>query len=240
MINVDTVYQTVQALANKEQRGYITPQEFNLFANQVQADIFEQYFYDLNSRMKQGGQARELGDSVSHILRKINNTNGVTIARALCSYNPVTFRWLLPTVLNTGRLFAQDTLGNSKSLIPMTIEQINDLRASKWHREGFDEFGYFEDGFGEIQVWTGTGLVTTGIQVEAVSGTLSVVNWGYSIVNEQPLYDPTKSNNFSLDTSERPDVIINILKLAGISIEDPTLYQAASSEESMNLQQENK
>jgi hypothetical protein len=32
MINIDSVYQTVQALANKEQRGYITPQEFNLFA----------------------------------------------------------------------------------------------------------------------------------------------------------------------------------------------------------------
>ena len=36
MIRVDTVYQRVLALANKEQRGYITPQEFNLFANQVQ------------------------------------------------------------------------------------------------------------------------------------------------------------------------------------------------------------
>jgi len=26
-VSIDTVYQTVQALANKEQRGYITPQE---------------------------------------------------------------------------------------------------------------------------------------------------------------------------------------------------------------------
>ncbi len=48
MVSVDTVYQRVLALANKEQRGYITPQEFNLLANQAQLDIFEQYFYDLN------------------------------------------------------------------------------------------------------------------------------------------------------------------------------------------------
>ena len=47
-ISVDTVYQRVLALANKEQRGYITPQEFNLFANQAQMEIFEQYFYDKN------------------------------------------------------------------------------------------------------------------------------------------------------------------------------------------------
>ena len=34
-VSVDTVYQRVLAIANKEQRGYITPQEFNLFANQA-------------------------------------------------------------------------------------------------------------------------------------------------------------------------------------------------------------
>ena len=49
-VSVDTVYQRVLALANKEQRGYITPQEFNIFANQAQFEIFEQYFYDQNVR----------------------------------------------------------------------------------------------------------------------------------------------------------------------------------------------
>ena len=47
-VNVDTVYQKVLAVANKEQRGYVTPLEFNLLANQAQMDIFEQYFYDIN------------------------------------------------------------------------------------------------------------------------------------------------------------------------------------------------
>ena len=41
MVNIDTVYQRVLAFANKEQRGYITPQEFNLFANQAQMEIYE-------------------------------------------------------------------------------------------------------------------------------------------------------------------------------------------------------
>ena len=39
MVNIDNVYQKVLVLANKEQRGYITPQEFNLFANQAQLEI---------------------------------------------------------------------------------------------------------------------------------------------------------------------------------------------------------
>jgi hypothetical protein len=51
-ISVDTIYQRVLALANKEQRGYITPQEFNLLANQAQMSIFESYFYAKNQRDK--------------------------------------------------------------------------------------------------------------------------------------------------------------------------------------------
>ena len=43
MINVDTVYQKVLTLANKEQRGYITPQEFNLLADKDQLDILDSY-----------------------------------------------------------------------------------------------------------------------------------------------------------------------------------------------------
>ena len=39
-VSVDTIYQRVLALANKEQRGYITPQEFNLFADQAQMEIY--------------------------------------------------------------------------------------------------------------------------------------------------------------------------------------------------------
>ena len=38
-ISIDRVYQKVLTFANKEQRGYITPQEFNLFADQAQMEI---------------------------------------------------------------------------------------------------------------------------------------------------------------------------------------------------------
>ena len=55
MILIDSVYQKVLALANKEQRGYITPQDFNLFADQAQMEIFEQYFYDINLARKSQG-----------------------------------------------------------------------------------------------------------------------------------------------------------------------------------------
>lgn len=45
-VSIDRVYGTVLTLVNKEGLGYITPQEFNLYANQAQMEIFEKYFYD--------------------------------------------------------------------------------------------------------------------------------------------------------------------------------------------------
>ena len=51
-INVNTVYQTVLLILNKEQRGYMTPVEYNRIATQSQLDIFEQYFEDLNQQLR--------------------------------------------------------------------------------------------------------------------------------------------------------------------------------------------
>lgn len=51
-INVNTVYTTVLSILNKEQRGYITPDEFNKLATQVQLEIFENYFEDYNQALR--------------------------------------------------------------------------------------------------------------------------------------------------------------------------------------------
>ena len=71
-VNIDTVYQRVLAIANKEQRGYITPQEFNLFANQAQMDIFEEYFYSLGSAVDTPGNDTEYSDKVDILNEKIS------------------------------------------------------------------------------------------------------------------------------------------------------------------------
>ena len=72
MVNVDRIYQRVLALANKEQRGYITPQEFNLLANHAQMDIFEQYFYDLNQFSRMNGNDTLYADMISVIEEKLS------------------------------------------------------------------------------------------------------------------------------------------------------------------------
>ena len=71
-VSIDKVYQKVLAFANKEQRGYITPQEFNLFADQAQMEIFEQYFYDINQWTRQHGNNHPYSDMVTNLQEKID------------------------------------------------------------------------------------------------------------------------------------------------------------------------
>ena len=46
---INAVRNTVLALLNKNNNGYLTPEEFNLLAIQAQLEIFEDYFYNYNS-----------------------------------------------------------------------------------------------------------------------------------------------------------------------------------------------
>ena len=69
--NIDTVYQRVLALANKEQRGYITPQEFNLLAGKAQNDIFEMYFHDYKTALLSPGNRSKSSDDIDMIREKI-------------------------------------------------------------------------------------------------------------------------------------------------------------------------
>jgi len=66
-INVDTVYKTVLLILNKEQRGYMTPDEFNKTATQVQLEIFENYFDDLNQQLRVPDNDNEYADRIKNL-----------------------------------------------------------------------------------------------------------------------------------------------------------------------------
>ena len=66
-INVNTVYKTVLLILNKEERGYVTPDEFNKISAQVQLEIFEQYSDDLNQQLRVPQSDTDYADRVSNI-----------------------------------------------------------------------------------------------------------------------------------------------------------------------------
>ena len=68
------------AILNKDNNGYVTPEEFNLFAKQAQLELFEEYFYDYknalnlqNKRLSNSGYAdipKQIAEVIDLFTRK--------------------------------------------------------------------------------------------------------------------------------------------------------------------------
>jgi len=67
---INTVRATVLSIANKNNYGYITPNDFNLYAKQAQLDIFEDYFYQYNSWIVKQN-ARVSGSNYANIVKSL-------------------------------------------------------------------------------------------------------------------------------------------------------------------------
>ena len=258
-ISIDTVYQRVLALANKEQRGYITPQEFNLHANQAQLDIFEQYFYDLAAktaltRREEAGQqpgsnselAPDFGDTVNILREKLSIYKGTDVALPFSATNKsYSLPALSSTIYRTGRLYYSGTDGSS---IPIKLIEQTDIKSifdmytarnnSRWHIADVPDFYYTENLDGSFTLYKENSInpVTTASQlkIEVIAEVPREVNWGYVVVNEKALYNSTTTVDFNMHRSEETNLVIKILELAGITINKPGLVTIAGGEEQQN------
>jgi hypothetical protein len=237
-VNVDTVYQRVLTIANKEQRGYITPQEFNLLATQAQLEIFEQYFYDINQFNRINGNQTEYSDMLNILGEKISpfekwkqsgtvSDNEVTLSSA--TPNPV---YRLGTVFYAnGALDVEVELVNKNELVYFERSCLTKPNA--------DRPIYVRKTDNIIKVFPTT-LTMDNVTFNYVAKP-SDVKWGYEMINatsNEALYNASKSTNFELTLAEETNLVVKILELAGITIKDPGLYQISDKEETETTQQE--
>lgn len=68
-MNVDVIYKTVLSIMNKEQRGYMTPDEFNKTASQAQLSIIDKTFYEYNDALTKM-KSRMVGSGYADIVAK--------------------------------------------------------------------------------------------------------------------------------------------------------------------------
>ena len=70
-ISVDQVYRTVLLIMNKEQRGYLTPDDFNKIGTQVQLEMFNEYFEELNQQLRVPQNDNEYADRIKNLEEKL-------------------------------------------------------------------------------------------------------------------------------------------------------------------------
>ena len=255
-VSIDNVYQKVLAITNKEQRGYITPQEFNLFADQAQMEIFEQYFYDINQFRRISGNNHAYANILSNLEDKIS----------IFKRHDVQIHHWMSLSSRTGDGYI--TLG------PDTIDDVYRIGLIKYrYKYGHQTVPAVElkmedmNGPYQISPLTYSSTIATnppiyfllnnqtpGNKTIRIKPTVDVENggkiwlnyikipskpnWGYVVVNNKPLYNANSSQDFELHPSEESELVYKILTLFGINLQKPDLAQAAAQMEVSKIQQE--
>jgi hypothetical protein len=257
MIEVDKVYQKVLAIANKEQRGYITPQEFNLFADYAQNDIFRQYFYDLNQYRRIPGNNTHYADITNGIEEKISlfemydESAGILnqwgdvhlnvdfpdlykITYVAVSYHDKTLKhaggrggWT-----RLDKLEASEQTYYSQSYL---VRNAQDMTKSC----AYYILSNTANGNHRMKIFPYPDQDHDAVRVNYIRKPKSP-NWTYILNGENPLYNPTALDhqNFELHDCEEELLVIKILQLAGVNIKDYSLTQIAAQEEVKKTQQE--
>tara|TARA_R110000744_G_scaffold298684_1_gene408281 strand:+ start:351 stop:1085 length:735 start_codon:yes stop_codon:yes gene_type:complete len=241
-VNIDTVYQRVLAVANKEQRGYITPQEYNLLANQAQMSIFETYFYNKNTRKKieQVKVEADEADIEELIGKKLNPFVSVQNITGGTTYpSTVLVGAANVDVFQTGRVFY-----NNQECTRVAISEARFAANSTRHMAAASKRPSFSDSNmpGEdIRMYvSGTIPQASGVTAECFRVPL-IANWTYVVVNGKALYNASDASgqNFELHRSEEDTLVNKILELSGIVMAKPGLSQLVGQKSAEELALQN-
>ena len=240
-VNIDNVYQKVLALANKEQRGYITPQEFNLFADKAQNEIFDNYFHGFKMAQRKPTDQMLYADEDEMLEEKlhpfhVDTTVAVTAATLA-----------LPSI----HKIISITRANGTQLSQLNKTQITFTEGNPLTKAVLTRSVFVREDSGSLTIYPAASSATwnldtnsdgqndaEGFEVSYYSAP-STPNWGYVVAGEKALYNASTSVNFQLHVGEEENLVSRILMLAGVTIQKPEIQQAGVQDIQLMKQQQN-
>ena len=231
-INVNTVYRTVLSLANREQRGFVTPDQYNRLARLAQLDLFEKAFFDYN-RFLTRQEGNTVNDEYANLAKATKEKIDVFSTSSTLSFNasgtaavPSNFYKCIMISTGTRGVEVQEV---QKSDLP----QIN---SSKLTAPSSSYPVYYREADNIKILPTSTSSATLDYIFKPADPI-----WGFTTgaTYGDIAYASGSSVNFQLHDSEEVPLIIKILSYVGVTIKDPSVVQAAKQEEIQKINQEN-
>ena len=233
-INVNTVYQTVLMILNKEQRGYMTPTEFNTVATQVQLEVFEKYFDDLNQQLRIPQADTDYADRQENIDEKIAIFK--TFGDALYTTDGSLSYFELPIDDAYAEEVVFYRLGNvlyndEKVVQRLDRHEFYYANQSRLTKPTTINPAYLYE---NQKLFVKPTSIIDKIKVDYIKKPKDVV-WGFTVgglgqYQSDRNSQTTTSVDFELHISEQSEVILKVLLYAGIVIRDPQIVQAAAAQ----------
>ena len=239
---INEVRQTVLAILNKNNYGYISPGDFNLYAEQAQLDLFEDYFYAYNYQ-----------NNIEN-----SRTSGTGYADIKKGYEEVIdfFSVTLPLTQNAANVFfmpSQVTTGSDYYLINKVLIGTDSREAE---RVSHSKITLLNQSLLTAPSNLYPAYTSEGENMTVFPATFNqpgdVVcqyiryprppRWTYVDLGTQgePVFDQSQPDyqDFELFEDDTNDLIMKILQYAGVSIRESSVVQYASAQEGTEEQQE--
>lgn len=245
---INSVRNTVLSVLNKNNYGYISPSDFNLYAKQAQLDIFEDYFYDFNYQINKEN-ARTSGTDYANIKQQIGEVIDTFSLQGTLVYAAPYFT--LPTDWYT--LYRVDIVnaGVYTSIERVSLAKINKLLMSNLTAPNTTFPVYTIGPSTPVPPPAPQAAITNSIQVFPDTIVANVVltyirypkdpRWTYiTLASGEPVFSDTATDyqDFELPKSDAPTLINKILEYAGVSIRELEVYKIAATEEQLKTQEE--
>jgi len=249
-IEINRVYQKVLAIANKEQRGYITPQEFNLFADKAQMEIFGLYFHQVNNAERKPKNQMLYSDIVEMTEEKLHPFHVDTTVNV-----DATGVLTLPSDVHK---LISITRANGTILNPVNKTEINYIDNNPLTKPTLKRSVFVREDVNSLTIFpaptSSTFNVSTNVTNDSPSETFeaegfevsyykrpATPNWAYIVINGKALYNASATDlqDFELHSSEEEEVVSRILVSAGIMMKQPDVQQSGLQDIQLNKSLEN-
>lgn len=217
---IDTVFQTLLTIVNKENQGYLSPTEFNLVANNVQNEIYRGYFEDTNrdkNRENKGLTNRGYGNL------DLNERQRVSQFASLVTLPTTDGVVTLPEDL----YFIEDrgvVTGINETYPFKVIEEIPRDMIGYHNQSDVSPTALYPvyERFGNTVKVYPTSIEVVEIRYLRIP---TIPNWTYQIVGTEPMYNAAdvSHQDFELHEGEFSNIVLKMLGYFGINLREADL-----------------
>ena len=239
-MTIDELYRTVRVVANKEQRGFLKPSEFNLIADRAQMELFTQRYNNIRlhqtASTKQGVMTLMPGAAFGSAQKVYDDLRPfIAFDIAWPFTGGATDAWIYPTdyihalSLNIDNieveLIGEDKL--MKRINSSIVPPSNDHPIGIQDRSGFVIFNSSTVPSGGA---LGIGATTGNVNLTYLARPTRPL-WAYEEINGNPIYNPSNSTELQFNEQTHNEIALKILSYLGIHMREADLQTSVDAKE---------
>lgn len=227
---INEIRNTILAILNKENYGYITPETFNLYSKLAQLEIFEEHFSKY-ARAKQQRIMRQIGEDYSDDVKKHQEAIEFFTVPFYQLARPTT-DYVLPTDYRHINIVYGTNLFNGMTIEieKVTRREIFNLNTSLLTQPS-TTYPVYTQGNGVITVYPDT--IEDDVYIDYIRYPLDP-KWTYvSLTAGEPVFNASANDyqDFEVPLSDFAELTMKILQHCGVTLRENVLAQVAGAEE---------